>query len=850
MPAPPKFATLGRSTESIDVRLSYRIVDLFSEGLYASPNKAIEELVANSFDAGATRVHVLLSPNLHDQNATITVIDDGGGMDAAGLRQHWLIGVSNKRALPGLPKGRQQIGKFGIGKLATYVLSNRLTHISKRDGRYYSASMDFGAINKRAGREIEPKAPLSLPLRELTAAEAKIALKPWLDSAYFTDAGLKLFGRAAPTSWTVSIMSSLKEKVHEIRPGVLEWVLRTALPLRPDFGIWLNGKKLLPSKLGKRLIKRWVLGKDLTELPKPCPKGIQPAIDLAAPESSEAHFGLEVPELGRVTGYVEAYEDLLTGKSDELGRSHGFFVYVFGRLVNVVDGHFGISPDELRHGTFGRVRVAVHMDGLDQVLRSNREAISEGPLLSTAQDLLRAIFNAARPAIEQHDAGEAPGARLARKLGASPGSLSRRPIVDLARAVLEGQGRSRYLIVPPQTSKSDARAFIAALERRSETPDTFISGLSIDYDGAPDGGIARYDTETGLLRINAWHPFVAAFQEEFASEGARQPLELFAMAEVLAESHLHAIGVKQAEIDEFLSLRDQLLRNLADESGRQSAFAVALALLNARNSPDGLEDKVCLAFRSLGFEVVRIGGSGKPDGVATALLAADAKGSRQYAVSLEAKSKRKEKGAVAAGTVKVSAIVRQRDAYRCHHAIVVGRAFPTSRGDEAAVIQEINDDCKKTAAVGEPKTITLITIDDLAKLVRLRPVKQIGLQMLRDLFLKCRSPKESAAWVEDVRRKRIRKPPYIQIINTIEQLQKKRSMSPVKYAALSNELSHLKPPIEYATDDELVEICKAMAQMAPGAMYAGPDAVELDQSAANVLAAIGAATKDYPLDEQ
>jgi hypothetical protein len=52
----PTFATAGSEAEKIDVRLSYRIVRLFSEGLYASPNKAIEEMVTNSFDAGA-RVH-------------------------------------------------------------------------------------------------------------------------------------------------------------------------------------------------------------------------------------------------------------------------------------------------------------------------------------------------------------------------------------------------------------------------------------------------------------------------------------------------------------------------------------------------------------------------------------------------------------------------------------------------------------------------------------------------------------------------------------------------------------------------------------------------------------------------
>jgi hypothetical protein len=58
-------------------------------------------------------VQVLLSPNLHNQDATIVVIDDGEGMDAAGLKQHWLIGISNKRKLARLPRGRQQIGKFG-----------------------------------------------------------------------------------------------------------------------------------------------------------------------------------------------------------------------------------------------------------------------------------------------------------------------------------------------------------------------------------------------------------------------------------------------------------------------------------------------------------------------------------------------------------------------------------------------------------------------------------------------------------------------------------------------------------------------------------------------------------------
>src|SRR4051794_13104818 len=138
----PAFASIGKPTGTIDVRLSYKIVELFSEGLYASPNKAIEELVANSFDAGAQNVAVLLPADFHHQDAMIAVLDDGEGMDAGGLKQHWLIGISNKRTLSKPPKARQQIGKFGIGKLATYVLARRLTHISKKGGKYYATSMD------------------------------------------------------------------------------------------------------------------------------------------------------------------------------------------------------------------------------------------------------------------------------------------------------------------------------------------------------------------------------------------------------------------------------------------------------------------------------------------------------------------------------------------------------------------------------------------------------------------------------------------------------------------------------------------------------------------------------------
>lgn len=62
--------------------------------------------------------------NLDAGDAYLAVIDDGVSMDLDGLRELWQVGVSPKRPGGGtevVHAGRPPIGKFGIGKLATYA---------------------------------------------------------------------------------------------------------------------------------------------------------------------------------------------------------------------------------------------------------------------------------------------------------------------------------------------------------------------------------------------------------------------------------------------------------------------------------------------------------------------------------------------------------------------------------------------------------------------------------------------------------------------------------------------------------------------------------------------------------
>ena len=845
MSGEPAFAALGRETDRIPVRLSHRIITLFSEGLYTSPNKAIEELVANSFDAGAETVHVVTSLDGGGDGDTIAVFDDGEGMDGSGLKSHWLIGRTNKRSLPSAPRGRLQIGKFGIGKLATYVLANRLTHISRQGKKYYSASMNFREIGSDADGEGGGERKIEIPLRKLTGSEARKAVGMWAGSGQLRKSGMGLFGKGSPRSWTVSIMSDLKPMAGEISIGRLGWILRTALPLRSDFKVWLNGNEIRPSKADRSPVVRRIIGKDLADL-GPVKIAAKKSTDASLPRSSEHRFGLDVEGLGRITGYAEAYDAPLGGKSDVWGRSSGFFVYARGRLVNAADGHFGILPNELRHGTFSRFRAVVHIDKLDDDLRSSREAIGDGATLHTAQDVLRAIFNAVRNDLYEYDRDGEQDTKLARRVTAGPASVSRRPIASLARAVSEGRARSRHLAVPTHRSADRREEFLADLERSVMEPESFMAGRRLDVGGDPNDVIAKFDTASRRLVVNMEHPFASVFEDTFKSKKHGQPLDLLVMSEIAGEAQMYQSGLDPKKIDAAVMARDRVLRHLVHESGRQSPSFVARALEDTHHPAD-FERRVCDAFRSLGFDVRRLGGSGGPDGLAEASLAASDSGdARRYTVSIEAKSKEKKGGAVPASRVDISAVARHCRDHKCDHAVVVGPAFQGGGGGQSALDKSIRDACARREVDGaKPISITAISTHDLARLVRLRPVKWVGLAEIRELFRTCKLPGDCTTWVDEIAKKAVENPPYRKIIEAIASHQKEFRMAPVLYPALRVALSKMAPPIKYETDGELAELCKAMAQMSRGAIWADSGKVDLDQSQENAIGAIEAALQEH-----
>ena len=171
---------IGTKRSDISVEISTRFLQHFSEQLYSSPQKAFEELIANGWDAGASFVDVRIPRDLSDQHATITVFDNGISMDENGLRELWHIAFSPKNAQR-LQHGRQMIGKFGIGKLATYVLADRLTYICKAsDNVIRRVTMDYNRIDIQSAPE-RLISNLSLELFEVGESELREALEAVTD---------------------------------------------------------------------------------------------------------------------------------------------------------------------------------------------------------------------------------------------------------------------------------------------------------------------------------------------------------------------------------------------------------------------------------------------------------------------------------------------------------------------------------------------------------------------------------------------------------------------------------------------------------------------------------------------
>ena len=100
-------------------KFSPSILSRLGEELVPNPDQGILELVKNSYDADATICEVILN-NTEASGGSVTISDDGDGMDIEALRDSWLVLGKSKKASRSLTTRLKRIpvGDKGLGRLA------------------------------------------------------------------------------------------------------------------------------------------------------------------------------------------------------------------------------------------------------------------------------------------------------------------------------------------------------------------------------------------------------------------------------------------------------------------------------------------------------------------------------------------------------------------------------------------------------------------------------------------------------------------------------------------------------------------------------------------------------------
>lgn len=630
---------LGQQVDTVTVAIDYAIIQHFSEHLYGSPNKAVEELVANSYDAWATKSFVYLPGGFtHD---ALLVWDDGESMDLAGLHKLWWIAKSPKadgsdRLQERKGRGKRAlIGKFGIGKLASYALGHRITHLIRQGEDFLRVTVDYRGVPELREGEVELR--YQTPVVKLTEGEAKTYVASLVAEPLRAQG--ELWGRP---QWTLAVVDELKFDV-ELTPGRLRWVLANGMPHRPDFTVIVNDIDLEP-RLAQGEFKKFTFADQalrdrLTADWEDAKKDgrVSGTVSFDGATVPAAVF----PTLARVTAEVRLFtETLLKGRSSDVDRSYGFFVMVRERLLNPDDPL--LLMHDPSYGTFYRTQYLIYADGLDAELLADREHVQrQSPMTEELAVLQGALYRAARQELEDRD-----------------------DQIELAR-------RSESLL--PIESREHFQDPMTALLLANDLP-AVVDPRTARIERAPlsdNGPLSVFRPETGGFTVNVSHPLFTTLSSRLGggakAKEALRALDLIAVADRLLEGHLYDIGLEPDKIAKVMAWREGVLRSIAGKlaGARDSVVHDVREASYAGDKP--FETALANLMNAMGFVTSRDGLSGKKDVLVVAPI-----GEAEYRFTIEAKG---SKGAVSNDATDIDAAAAHAVDVGASLAVVVAREF-------------------------------------------------------------------------------------------------------------------------------------------------------------------------------
>lgn len=120
--------------------------------MYSTLPPVLAELIANSYDADAKNIILILNDSSHEKE--IILEDDGVGMTFDEINTKFLRIGRNRRAEDGTghtPGGRKPIGKKGLGKLSFFGIAHEIEITTIKEGKLNTFKMDWESIKRETG---------------------------------------------------------------------------------------------------------------------------------------------------------------------------------------------------------------------------------------------------------------------------------------------------------------------------------------------------------------------------------------------------------------------------------------------------------------------------------------------------------------------------------------------------------------------------------------------------------------------------------------------------------------------------------------------------------------------------
>jgi len=789
---------ISSNKEDINIDINFRIIQQFSTQLYDNPRRAIEELVCNSYDAGAGECYISTP---EDSSEKLRVLDNGESMDMKGIEWLWTVAESPKTdpSTGRVAHDRKQIGKFGVGKLAAFALGDRLTYLATKGDTTRVISVDQNYLRDRKASDSPP-----FPVYEIDREDAEEHFSEYFD-------GIPNPWEEGWESWTLALVEDISPENtgNQLMPWLLKRMVNSTIPISSRFKVVLNDEQIIETERdAEPIVDISVTDPDVvTEIEdnlKSYWKDTSPEYDSEddVPESrydievSEfstpgdiegKETGIDVPRLGAVMGDAKIYEsDLNTRSQEKQGfNEHGFKISVRGKLLNRHDPKWGI--DKIGFKWWKKFVSELEIPKLDDALLVQRDSTKRDRREpEIARRVAHSVYVVARrerdrlESVDNDDDRDYEPKSLTHRIGSKTPSQTYEAVSGLSN------GKS-----PVDPESID-------ITRRTKGSTEFA---------------LSYDDSGGDIVINEEHPlYKLLVEQEDIKQNLRDTFgEVYASC-LLLLGYLRFNTEEDETLDEAEEFFDYALRSAADSFRPITRYLKSEIETAAVNDDRSLVDEVANAFHQ-----IRFGNVNRAEGNTNRYIRIPLSGSNIQKIQIKSLGQR---GKVRIEDDDLSSLEPDE---KFTHTFCVCREYGTDEDEREEIVQKT------------PSNVTLATLEDVYEIIECHYERRFTYGQTVDILHYTGDPSSLSQHIKDVWNETPDKDLIVQILTKSHELQEDPDKPNPSIGGLE-----MIDGFESYSREEISETVEALSTLTGRVNMTSQSEFYLNSSPENILEELGA----------